>query len=209
MTVSIIFLKQFHPFLGTIHPFTNIFLLIRKVHGKLYEASREQISIFSNSNWFPALLKKCHPNKNRSISCMSDRQRLGVDGTVRHLIEAKLHRHCNFWQVEHLLWHSLREANEKEHLFSAACITVYVFLKFFERHFSKDKNRVVWYKNKRDFQEVEINTWFTHKLKKYKSYNNSVFSSSNVRFYFHILHLLHDAIPMQYNMIPPKSNIDQ
>lgn len=35
---------------------------------------------------------------------------------------------------------------------------------------------------------------YAHKLKKYKSYNNSVFSSSNVRFYFHILHLLHDAI---------------
>ena len=129
-------LKQFHPFLGTIHPFTNIFQLIRKVHGKLHKASWEQISIFSYSNWFPAVLKKYHPNKNRSISCMSDRQRLGVDGTVRHLIEAKLHRHCNFWQVEHLLWHSLREANEKEHFFSAACITVYIFL-FFENHLVK------------------------------------------------------------------------
>ena len=163
MTVSIIFLKQFHPFLGTIHPFTNIFLLIRKVHGKLYEASREQISIFSNSNWFPALLKKYHPNKNRSISCMSDRQRLGVDGTVRHLIEAKLHRHCNFWQVEHLLWHSLREANEKEQFFSAACITVYIFFIFWKNTLVKTTTgRVVWYKNKRDFQEVEINTLYIH-----------------------------------------------
>lgn len=51
---------------------------------------------------------------------------------------------------------------------------------------------------------------YTHKLKKYKSYNNSVFSSSNVRFYFHILHLLHDAILDAIQLdTPPKSNIDQ
>ena len=34
----------------------------------------------------------------------------GKSRSARHLTEAKLHRHCNFRQVEHQLWQSLRGA---------------------------------------------------------------------------------------------------